>query len=115
MKRIVLIQELWWERGTDFKKGDIGKLCESEKKYLVKYDRLVKGYMENIKMPINKELSPPKCLYVEIDVPKTIDDNEIITLNEKVILLSGTRMLVLHEEVEHLLRTGKVKKISNIY
>ena len=58
-------------------------------------------------------MQPPKSLCIEIDVLE--DVGEIVTANGFIQLSRGMRQLVKHDEVETLLRQGKVKHVSHAF
>lgn len=107
------LETMWWERGTLLEQVNRDKCCELELEYLDKYDELMNEYMRESGLELTTEIRPPKSLCIEIDVLEHV--GEVVTASGFIQLSRGMRQLVKHEEVETLLRQGRVKHVSHAF
>jgi len=113
MHRVRKLEEMWWEKGTLLDKNERDKLDDKENDFLQQFDDIMSDYCTSVGLNLHEGLTPPKSLYIEIDVLEDI--GEIAVEGGFLHLQKGMRQLVKHDEVEILLRRGQVKLVKLAY
>ena len=109
--RMDKIEALRWEVGTVLPKELRSNLKSTELNYFKQYNNVLGNYMRDIDFDLTSGVAPPKDLFVEVLVLENC--GEIYTDHGPVRLDASTTHYLRLNDVEHLIRQGKLKQLSS--
>ncbi|XP_068085385.1 DNA replication complex GINS protein PSF1 isoform X2 [Anabrus simplex] len=112
--RIKKIRQMRWEFGSILPPEIKYNLCEPEVQWFTNYSKSLAGYMksigDNYGLNLTQDITPPKCLYIEVrclvDYGRfELDDGEVIVLKK------NSQHLLLRSQCEALIRQGILQHV----
>ncbi|MES1914113.1 MAG: hypothetical protein MHM6MM_006238 [Cercozoa sp. M6MM] len=106
--RLDRIEETWWMDGGHLDDESVERLAVTEQEHFRSFGALLQKYMDSIDIDLTTDMSPPNATRVAVRVLE--DCGTLQTDTGVVTLRKGNRLFLPRDNVEILVRQGKVRQ-----